>query len=496
MESTSQHGSEDLEKRAGEATQTETKCGETTKLSWWKRLASYGVETRGVEPVALEDRTDRRPFNIFSFWWTASLTLLAITNGIVGTLFEGLSLESACLTILFFTLLAAIPPAALGILGPQTGMRQIVQARYSFGLYTILIVALFNLATTIGWSIVAAIIAGQTLSAVSGGSLSWDLGIVVICILSLVIAFLGYKVVHTYERYAWIPALIAIVITVGCGGSKLKMQAPTEPVTGPAVLTYGCVVTSFTMTWAVMASDFSVYIHPSVPKTRIFLYTYLGLVLPTIPLMCLGAAIGGAVPSIPSWAETFEQGSTGGVMFAMLSPAGGFGKFVAVVLAFSLLGNIAGTMYSISVQFQMLVPVLSRVPRYVFSVLTTAIIIAVAIPISQSLETSLENFLGIISYWSAVFIGVISTEYLYFRKGDPSSFDHAIWNVGSKLPLGVAAISSIFLPVALIVPCMSETWYTGPIARTTGDIGFEVGFVLSVLCYIPLRTLEIRLTGR
>jgi purine-cytosine permease-like protein len=220
------------------------------------------------------------------------------------------------------------------------------------------------------------------------------------------------------------------------------------------------------------------------------------MVLPALPLMCLGAAIGGAIPNVPSWGLAFSQGSVGGVLLEMLSPAGGFGKFVAVILAFSLLGNIAGTMYSITIQFQVLLPVLSRVPRYVFAVLTTAIIIGVSIPISRTLESSLENFLGIISYWSAIFIGIVSTEHLYFRKGDASSYDPAIWDVGSKLPVGVAAICSVFLPFALIVPCMDETWYTGPIAKTTGDIGFEVGFVLSIMCYIPLRTLERRITGR
>lgn len=211
--------------------------------------------------------------------------------------------------------------------------------------------------------------------------------------------------------------------------------------------------------------------------------------------MCLGAAIGGATPSIESWMAAFEQGSTGGVMLEMLRPAGGFGKFVAVIIAFSLLGNIAGTMYAITIQFQNLLPIFSKVPRYIFSIITTAIVIGAAIPISASLEESLENFLGVISYWGAVFVGIVSTEHLYFRK-KASNYDPAIWNVGSKLPVGAAAVASVFIPFGLIVPCMSETWYTGPIAKTTGDIGFEVGIVLCILCYIPLRTLERRLTGR
>jgi hypothetical protein len=42
---------------------------------------------------------------------------------------------------------------------------------------------------------------------------------------------------------------------------------------------------------------------------------------------------------------------------------------------------------------------------------------------------------------------------------------------------------------------MAEPWYTGPIARKTGDIGFEVAFVVTAVSYLPLRWLEIRWRG-
>jgi hypothetical protein len=77
MDTSSQQSSEDLEKKMVIVETAPAEQGEVEKLPWWHRLASFGVETRGVEPVALKDRTDTRPFNIFSFWWTASLTMLA-----------------------------------------------------------------------------------------------------------------------------------------------------------------------------------------------------------------------------------------------------------------------------------------------------------------------------------------------------------------------------------------------------------------------------------
>jgi purine-cytosine permease-like protein len=184
----------------------------------------------------------------------------------VGTYFNGLSLRDASLTILFFSVLGAIPPAALGVLGPQTGLRQMVQTRYSFELYLVEIVALLNLATNTGWTIVPAIVSGQTLAAVSDGSLSWTLGIVIISLASMTVSFMGYEAVHRYQRFAWIPTFIAIIILTGCGGNLLEMQTPTEPASPQTILTFGCLVTSYLMAWATMVSDFCVYISPGVPK--------------------------------------------------------------------------------------------------------------------------------------------------------------------------------------------------------------------------------------
>jgi purine-cytosine permease-like protein len=57
----------------------------------------------------------------------------------VGTLSFGLGLRDAALIILFFGILCSIPPAYLSTLGPKTGLRQMIQARYSFGQASLLL---------------------------------------------------------------------------------------------------------------------------------------------------------------------------------------------------------------------------------------------------------------------------------------------------------------------------------------------------------------------
>lgn len=147
--------------------------------------------------------------------------------------------------------------------------------------------------------------------------------------------------------------------------------------------------------------------------------------IPSILVLILGAAIGGAVPNVPSWQAAYNQYSVGGVLAEMVTPAGGFGKFVAMILALSVIGNIAVSMYSISLNIQMFHPILTENPRSIFSVITTAVLIPVSIQAAKSFN-SLENFLGIISYWSASFMTIMMAEFVWFRKRNYETYDHGI----------------------------------------------------------------------
>jgi purine-cytosine permease-like protein len=76
---------------------------------------------------------------------------------------------------------------------------------------------------------------------------------------------------------------------------------------------------------------------------------------------------------VPNWDTGFTDGDVGGLLNAMLSPVGGFRKFLMVLLSLSMTGNNAPTIYSICMAVQTLIPPLASVPRYVFSVLATVV---------------------------------------------------------------------------------------------------------------------------
>lgn len=56
--------------------QTAEEKGSIRSHDWKQRLLTWGVEIRGITPVPVEERTDTRFVNIFSLWFTMSVTLL------------------------------------------------------------------------------------------------------------------------------------------------------------------------------------------------------------------------------------------------------------------------------------------------------------------------------------------------------------------------------------------------------------------------------------
>jgi len=321
-----------------------------------------------------------------------------------------------------------------------------------------------------------------------------SVGIVIVTLISFFVSFCGLKVLHWYANCVWIPVFVAFVVALGVSGKDL-VDTPVAPATAAQIFNFGATIAGFTMSWAIISSDYTAYYHPRASSWRIFMYSYLGINIPTITLQCLGAAAAISALSVPDWEAGYADGDVGGLINAMLSPVGKFRKFLMVLLSLSVAGNNTPTIYSMCMSFQIAIPPLVVVPRYVFSVISTVVVVLLSIVGQHKFYATLSNFLGIIGYWTGAWMSAICVEHLYFRKGDFALYDVQSWDIPSQLPLGAAALGASALSFALVIPSMNEVWYTGPIARRTGDIGFELAFIVTALLYIPLRHLEKRWRG-
>ena len=87
-----------------------------------------------------------------------------------------------------------------------------------------------------------------------------------------------------------------------------------------------------------------------------------------ITLQCLGAAAAASASVVSDWEAGFTHHQVGGLLSAMLSPVGGFGKFLMMLVSLSVAAANVPRIYSMSFAFQTFIPKLVAFPRYVFPV--------------------------------------------------------------------------------------------------------------------------------
>lgn len=54
----------------------------------------------------------------------------------------------------------------------------------------------------------------------------------------------------------------------------------------------------------------------------------------------IGAAFAASFPNMPEWQAGYDDNGAGGLIAAVLVPAGGFGQFLLVLLALSVIGSL------------------------------------------------------------------------------------------------------------------------------------------------------------
>src|SRR5947209_10938323 len=118
------------------------------------------IEQRGIQRVTEEERTNQTAVQTGILWFTVNFVLSAVTTGALAIPIFGLGLWDSIAAIVIFNVLGILPVALFCTLGPLTGLRQMVIARFAFGWDGARLTALFNIAACIGWSCVNAIIGG------------------------------------------------------------------------------------------------------------------------------------------------------------------------------------------------------------------------------------------------------------------------------------------------------------------------------------------------
>jgi NCS1 nucleoside transporter family len=430
---------------------------------------------------------------------SANLTVSTFALGSLGPGLFYMGWWDSFLTILFFNILGIIAPSYMATFGPLTGLRTITFTRYSFGWYGAMVLACINIISCVGWSMVNSIAGGQIIYSISDGECPLAVSVILIALVSLLVALFGYKVIHIYERYSWILMIIMFTLVAGLGGHAfVNLPMPSGNAEMASVLSFGAAVFGFSVAWCSLTMDYNVNMKAETGKWPTFSWTYLGFFCALTLLEWLGAAAMTATFVDQAWANAYTDAGIGGLLGMCVQQAGGFGKFVLALLAFSIVANNVPNNYSLGLCAQVLGNWAMKIPRFIWTFIGVLVYVIAAVAGRNHFATILDSFLLCMGYWVTPYALIVFMEHLLFARG---RYNLDTWNDKRGLPLGLAAFTAWACALVMAVMGMSQVWYVGPLAILAGgppygaDIGIELSVGTCLLLFPPLRYIEKKKFG-
>ncbi|KAF2477184.1 uncharacterized protein BDR25DRAFT_276918 [Lindgomyces ingoldianus] len=473
---------------------------------WNARIESLSsFEARGIARVPSDKREATSHVALVQMvllWFSANITINNLAVGLLGPLLFKLGFLDSSLCAVFGAALGGVSTAYMATWGAASGCRTMVVGRYFMGYYPSKICALLNIILMVGYCTIDCIIGGQVLSAVSGGTMSIAVGIVVVAIVVLVIAVIGLKIFHVYERYAWLPQLLVLFILIGSAGpyfstSLTSVGSPRQIAANR--LSFFSLCFYVPNSWAAAASDFYVYYPERTSKWRTFVFTYTGLTLSFSLVNMLGVGLASGVATHSAWADAYAT-SSGALITAGYAPLGSFGKFCAVIVALGVIANSVPGTYSAALGCQMMGRYGKVIPRWIWAIVLVLIQLVCALVGRNQLFIIFQNFLALMGYWLMIMVCIVAEEHVLFRWRRGIGFDWTAWEDRTRLPIGIAALSSFLLGWMGAVLGMYQVWYVGPIAILAGDTGADVGMWVgcgfALITFPPIRSWELKVVGR
>ncbi|KAF2670966.1 hypothetical protein BT63DRAFT_370758 [Microthyrium microscopicum] len=458
----------------------------------------FGIETTGADRIPEDERRPPSIINMILIWFSMNITPGLITLGLLGPVFR-LSVDDSILITVFGTAIGAVIPSFTATLSPQTGLRQIAVSRYAFGIWGAKICGLLNILINIGFGTVDCIVAGQLISAVSGGKVSIAVGIVILCVVSFMISLFGFRIIHKYEQVAWILILILLCVQFG---QSAKYFSPTPGLsyssgrakTG-AALNYFALVFGQVAGWASISGDYYVHYPANISKWLVFGLTWIGLFIPTVFVLILGNQYGGIILTNTTLSGIYDENGIGALILATMAPSG-WAKFVCVIYSLSFVACVTAIYYSSSLSIQIWAKHFMAVPRFVWNAILAAISLALAWGGREHLSDVIVDFLSLLGYWTVCFGTILAFEALWFRPRN-GGYDLEGWQDQDRMPLGIAGCLSLAIGFGM---SFLGREFIGPAARAIapagGDLGNYITLAAVILTYPPLRQLEIKYVGR
>lgn len=443
------------------------------------------------------DRGQRHgtPCDLFPVWFSGNLS---IGNAIFGALaiVVGNSFWWAVVAVLVGNLVGGTFMALHSVQGARLGVPQLIQSRGQFGFLGALLPVLLAAFLYAGFFVVTAVLGGQALSAAMLGTFSVNGGLVLLAVLSLVIALLGYRAIHVAARWAiWPLAAAVVVVTIGSvlkGGIQVSSGSFAL---GPFFSAVGLMAT-FLLTCARYVSDYSRYLPKGSSASACFGWTFSGVFVSATWCNLLGVVLAAQIGGTDMFLATRRVvGIDWVAVVTLLVTALG----IADDNALNLYGGMLNLITAIS-SFRDVRP--SVLVRFAFLLPTFAIGLWLGLNVTDDFSAQLTNFLSLLTLGFVPWGAVNLLDFYLVRHGnfDVGAFltrrhgiyhhDPATWTRGG---FNLQALLAYGIGVAVSLPFVTNGWYAGPIAERLG--GAHVSWVPGLLVTGAVYLLVTRFAG-
>jgi NCS1 family nucleobase:cation symporter-1 len=383
---------------------------------------TFKVESHSIEFIPEKERYGS-PRSLFYIWFASNMQITTVVTGALGVIL-GLSLPWVLLALLIGNLVGAVFMAGHSAQGPKLGIPQMIQSRAQFGFYG--------------------------------------------AILPLVLVLLMYLV-----------GLLVLTIRLLTQHSISSVWITSGFSLGTFLLTIAIAAT-WQITYAPYVADYSRYLPRATSIRSCFWWTFSGSVIGSVWMMGFGSAAAALA------AKAFDGGSVGFVVG--LAPGGTSGLFYLVIL----LGVIAINVLNLYGAFMSTTTTVTALARFrvrsgarlgfVAAAAVAGTVIAVAG--RTNFVGNYENFILFLAYFLIPWTAINLVDF-YFVRHQQFDIDAIFDPNGRYGRVSWRAMIAYLLGVAVEVPFMSTTFYTGPLVSHLGgaDISWIIGLVVSSVAY-------------
>ena len=439
------------------------------------------IEPGGIEAISA-GRRHGSPWQLFATWTAPNLEFATIFVGVIAVAFFGLGFWQAMLALVLGTAAGALTQGILSTWGPREGLAQMVLSRTAFGYRgNILPAAINTVMAGLGWFAVNSVSGAFALSTLTG--IPVVLGLVIVVVIEVAVAFIGHDFLQLFERYSsyilgaiFVVATITIFLHADFGLAQKGGNFSIAGFTLAAGAAFG-----YAAGWNPYASDYSRYLPTSTKPITIAWAAGLGNFISCVVLMAAGAAaatIAGFNPGSPTDSFTASMPTVIRDLTLVAITVG--------AIAANSMNIYSGAMSFLAAGIKIRFTLRRAIIALGFGVI--GFFIALSAVLNETLSVDYENFLLVIAYWIAPWLGVVLVD-RYLRRGteirsivtESPRYRNPAGVIAFLLGLVVSVLlfsNQSFFHGLFVAQSLTKTDFNG-----IGDYTAIVGLVIAALTY-------------